>query len=52
MAVDPSANKAYQEANTVKFVPGSMIWVNRVQFTVVSSSGNTLILKPVSAKIS
>ena len=59
MAIDPKANERFkanederQAVNDGVFKVGAQIWVQGVQFAVVSNQGNELLLRPVSARIS
>jgi hypothetical protein len=51
MAVDPKANAAYRAAKDIKFAAGSTVWVQGLQFTVVSVQDGQLTLKPVTIKL-
>ena len=51
MAVDPQANQAYRDTNTIKFATGQQVWVAGLEFRVVDVKDGQLILAPVGFKL-
>jgi hypothetical protein len=48
--VDPKANAQYVASKALKFAVGSAVWVQGIQFTVVSVANGQLVLEPINVK--
>jgi hypothetical protein len=50
MAVDPKANQNYILAKTIAFATGQQLWVQGIEFKVVSVANGQLTLEPINVK--
>ena len=48
--VDPKANQKYVEGRAVRFAAGQTVWVEGIQFKVVSVANGQLTLEPINVK--
>ena len=50
MAVDPKANAEYVASKAIPFAVGQTVWVQGIQFTVLSVANGVLTLESVNVK--
>jgi hypothetical protein len=49
--VDPKANAEFQKSKAIAFTAGQSVWVQGVEFKVVSVANGQLTLEPINVKI-